>query len=1234
MKLKNLVFLFVLLLFSQLLSATHIVGGEMSYECLGNDEYRITMRVYRDCWGGGANLDNPAPISIYTGFSGTTLAMPPLSVNLSGASNIPPVLDNPCLIPPSNVCVQEGIYTFNVILPFNANGYHLTYERCCRNGTISNIFQPGDVGATYTIFISSEAQTSCNNSPVFNDFPPIIICGGEELNFDHSATDQEGDSLVYSFCAPFVGGSTTNPSPQQPAAPPYQEVNFIGGYTELNPMGGNPIVTIDPVTGLITGIPSILGQFVVGVCVQEYRNGVLISETKRDFQFNVTNCTQTIFANILEDELINPNLYVMHSCGENTINFVNQSSQQAFINDYFWAFDLNGMLDTSILTNPSFTFPGIGQYQGILVVNRGNLTCTDTAEIIVNVYPEINAGFEIVFDTCTLDPVSFIDTSFSGSGLITNWNWDFDDSNTSTIQNPIHTYLNPNSYDVTLEVIDSNNCADQISQILDWFPTSVIDIIYADSTGCEPHTVNFTNLSAPFTGAYDILWEFSDLTSSTDENPVHTFVNDGLYSVTVTVTSPTNCQSTAVYTDIINVVQAPNVDFSFVYDSCAIDVVSFFEQTSPGDSPLVSWFWEFGDDSTSTALNPMHQYLDAGSYSVSLTVIDQKGCPTTYTQIVDWFPAPIIDVIVADQRGCAPFNVFFDNNSYPINGYLTEWDFGDGNTSTLASPTHDYQYSGVYTVILTITSPTNCIESDTFTNLITVDSVPIAQFQFGADSCIVGPVSFIDQSIPGIDPIVSWDWDFGDGGGTSNQQSPQHLFPMSGTFDVSLVVLDQNGCTDSITQSITWAPAPTITVVPDLPNGCTDHTVFFQNNSFPLNGYATNWTFGDGAVSTVESPTHTYTSAGIYTISLEMISPSGCVSRDTFINMITVDTIPTAIISYNFDDCVDGITNFIDSSLSNGGTIIGWDWDFGDGNTSIDQHPAHAYTAQGTYDIQLTVTDDNGCTDQTVITIDWYPPSILDIEVDDYFGCTEHTVNFTNNSLPVIGYDILWDLGDGTTSTELNPTHTYTATGEYSVSLSITTPTGCISQETWVDYIRVTDPPVADFSFSPDKASNFEPEVEFTDLSENASQWYWDFDDNGEYSTQQNPTYTFQDTGFHAVTLLVTQLSGCQDSITKIVDVEPLFTYFLPNAFTPNYDDVNDFFKGKGITETLSNFEMNIWNRWGELVFTTNDPNQSWNGKKNNTGKMCKNGVYVVNVALVGGRGEQQEMKGFATLIR
>jgi gliding motility-associated-like protein len=349
---------------------------------------------------------------------------------------------------------------------------------------------------------------------------------------------------------------------------------------------------------------------------------------------------------------------------------------------------------------------------------------------------------------------------------------------------------------------------------------------------------------------------------------------------------------------------------------------------------------------------------------------------------------------------------------------------------------------------------------------------------------------------------------------------------------------------------------------------------------------------------------------------------------------ITLEIFPSlnADFSYVQDSCANDTIPFTDLSSSTGGAqVIEWIWNFGDGGTSVQQDPEHFYPLAGEFDATLIATDANGCSDTAVQRIAYFPTPELDFDLPDAGLCEPATLTFVNNSLPVNGYDVFWDLGDGSTSTNVSPTHTYSE-GNYTVSVEISSPTGC-SADTAFSSLTVRQSPIAAFGFSPGNPSIFQPTVSFDEQALYADSWLWDFG-NGDTSALRDPVYTFPDTGYFEVVLTVTNPSGCVDTAVARIDIEPIYTYFIPNALTPDGDGFNDFFRGEGYFFAINGFEMTIWNRWGENVFQTDDPSTAWNGRKNNTGEPCPPGTYVVLARINGPRNAYREIKGFVHLVR
>jgi gliding motility-associated-like protein len=684
-----LVLLFVWLAvgFSQ---ARHIVGGDVVYNCMGIDtisqtiSYEVIFTMYRDAAGGGADFDPDASFGVYKGgrnswtYVRTVSNRPATDIEL--VNNIDA---NPCLIIPPNIRVEKGVYRFNLTLPISNDTYLISYQRCCRNVTINNIVRPDETGAAFTVEITPFAQETCNNSPKFNKFPPIVICLGERVNFDHSATDPEGDQLVYEFCAPLTSGgqdgamgggdpnSCTGVRPDPQRCPPlYDEVTFrLPTYSAVNPIGGDPQIRIDSETGRITGIPTQLGQFVVGVCVKEFRNGQLMGELRRDFQFNVAVCEQSVVAQVQSDATQGDRDFLINSCGNNTVTFVNESYEEASIQSYYWNFDINGTSKIVNTRDATITFPGIGEYNGQMIINRGT-ECADTANIFVNVFPSIEAEYTFDYDTCIAGPVSFFDGSSSGAGPIKRWDWQFGDGGLSGRQDPAYRYEEPGVRLVTLTVEDNNQCTDVVTKRVTWQPApSTIIVEPTTFIGCKPANIFFNNLSSPIDSTYDINWDFGDGKTSKDISPTHIFEEEGIFDIKIDITTPIGCSVSKTFRDWIKVEPSPTADFVFSPEEPSnFNKELSFTDRSEG---ATGWFWNFSDLGISFDVNPTFQFPDTGVYKVDLIVLNERSCPDTMTQFIDIKPVVTLNMPTAfTPNNDAMNDIFYGKGYYDgIRGY-------------------------------------------------------------------------------------------------------------------------------------------------------------------------------------------------------------------------------------------------------------------------------------------------------------------------------------------------------------------------------------------------------------------------------------------------------------------------------------------------------------------------------------------------------------------------------------
>lgn len=638
------ILLFVLA--GQSLLANHIVGGQITYQCLGfvkNDPssnartYRITLKVYRDCAKGNPGFDSQpgfpaATVTIYGGRTSQSFTLDrPDTIGVKPTSGS-------CLVAPPNICLQEATYNFDVDLDIIANSYFVTYQRCCRNSTITNINNPTNVGATFTVEITPEAQNSCNKSPQFTNFPPAILCAGTQFSFDQAGKDADGDSLAYAFCTPFTGGGAPDgtcaacatPDPDLP--PPYNTVPFKGSFSQDFPLGRNATFNIDAKSGLLTGIPQLQGQYVVGFCISEYRKGKLLSVVRRDFQLNVATCQKILDAKIKSDSIAPNGDFFVKSCTGTLLDLVNASLGNDQIKTYKWEFNINGAVRTFDTKDVKVDFNKPGNYTGNLILNPGTV-CTDTANIAVRISPTLDARFVAVYDSCATGAVQFNDQSSSQGGTITRWNWNFGDAATSVQTSPSHQFNLAGNYKTKLQVVDALGCTDTFVRQINYFPIPpLIDVRPNSLQGCTPLVVNF---AAPFAAnfgnaPYKLTWDFGDGSSGSVLTPAHTYAKAGSYRPSLKILAPNGCTRASIAGSPIQVASSPQAKFTFAPEKINSQKpdVTFTDQSVDA----VKWSWNFGGAGVSSDQNPMFTFPQVGRVKVKLQVANTAGCTDTTTQ--------------------------------------------------------------------------------------------------------------------------------------------------------------------------------------------------------------------------------------------------------------------------------------------------------------------------------------------------------------------------------------------------------------------------------------------------------------------------------------------------------------------------------------------------------------------------------------------------------------------------
>jgi PKD repeat protein len=629
-------------------------------------------------------------------------------------------------------------------------------------------------------------------------------------------------------------------------------------------------------------------------------------------------------------------------------------------------------------------------------------------------------------------PVQFYDISY---GVPTSWSWSFGDGYYSSLTNPAHMYTTTGMYTVTLVV--SNALGTSTATKNNYIVVNsgpIADFYGSPTTGYPPLSVQFTDATYGYPTSWS--WTFGDGSTSLIQNPMHTYLTIGNYTVRLVVR---NLFGTATVTknQYIIVGPSPLADFYGTPTSGASPLsVNFYDTSTSG---MISWFWSFGDGSTSTIQNPVHGYQNPGNYSVTLVASNLYGSNTVLkTNYIHVYSIPAVDFYGVPTSGTAPLSVaFYDTSLGNITGW--QWRFGDGSTSTVQNPSHSYATAGNYSVRLIASNPIG-VSTTNKTKYIQVYSAPTAGC-YGTPTTGLAPlaVQFYDISFGNA---TSWSWTFGDGS-TSTIQNPAHTYYTPGNYTITLMIYNPLGTNTKIRINYVHVYSiPTASFYGTPTSGVSPLAVQFYDTSAG-NPVSWLWTFGDGSASNSQNPVHTYTTVSAITAyNVRLIVSNGygtnTVTKNSYIN-ITPPVPTTDFYGTPTNGMAPLFVQFTDSSFGN---PTSWSWTFGDGYGSGLHNPANTYFSPGTYTVTLIA--DNAYGSGTSIKSN-YIQVYADLTAGFYgtptTGPAPLSVQFYDSSYgnPTIWF---WSFGDGTTSTTQNPFHTYTHSGTYTVTLSVNNPYG------------------------------------------------------------------------------------------------------------------------------------------------------------------------------------------------
>lgn len=905
-----------------------------------------------------------------------------------------------------------------------------------------------------------------------------------------------------------------------------------------------------------------------------------VSLTIRD----ANNCSNTItrsdLITVFPDPEIDITIDEPFSCTvPHTANFINNNPAANLT--YIWDFG-NGETFTGPIPPPvDYSEPGTYDVSVMAMDQSTNCTTTEVFSNILQVGYLVEIDYSST-DNCQGSTFSFMDNSAEPADSV---RWNFGDGNFSSEMNPQHIFGQGGCFMVSL-IRYTQGCPSegQITEclLIESAPTAVFS--NNNPAGCTlPHTVTYTaNTASDVTWS----WNFGDGTTSTEQQPTHTYESYGVFPVQLRITNNNGCVN--VYTDTIQVIETAVQLADDDYWGCTPFEFTL-EENSATAVPINAWEWNIFDENdllvfTSTEENPTHTLIDTGLYNVQLTVTNEDGCSSTgvfegavaigHEVVPDFSATPLetcIDAVVS----------FTDMSSSNANFWI--WDYGDGVVvEDVQSPSHEYVDTGYFDVQL-FAFHYGCFSEIRYEDLIHVNP-PIGGAIIERNCDDPYAISFLDRSF-GVDSVF---WDFGEENlttDTSTILSPTHVFADTGCYNVVHSVFNiTTDCVDHDTIKVCISD-PRASFNLSNTDGCAPLAVTVDNNSIFAETY--EW-IAPGAVITganTESPIFTFNTPGIYSDIMLVISDiQEC--QDTF---RTVENVLARGLIVNFDTDITGgclplTVNFSDNSTSAFSTPLTWSWDIGNGLfTSDEESFSYTFDTVGNFSVALTVTDGDGCTVlknmNNVIEVT-NPKALFSA---DTTSCTADLVQF--QSLATGGtLTYLWDFGDGNTSTEAAPEHNYTQEGSYDVCLSIVNQYGCTDMQCKENYITIADPLA---NFTVDSTFAFCPPLlaRFTNMSTNANYYEWDFGDVSGSSDLENPPHVYTIPGAYSVQLIAGSTQNCRDTLILndlitlngpvgnfdfVVDTScaPMQVHFT-GASTDFYDYIWDF--GNGVLDTTLN---------------------------------------------------------------
>ena len=1156
-------------------NATYTVIGTDVNGCISNDTMQVfvnpvpsvTLNPTFICIGSTTTLSAGNPGCTYNWSTGETTQ----SITISDSGNVSVVVTNP------NGCSTLG--QTHVTTGGNITANPTTVNICAGQSTTLNA---GNPGATYA-WSDGESTQIISTSTAGNYYVTITDANGCAATMLNIVNVNPLPTIFFATNPTCYGDSMrfTNSTSVSAGTINSNLWSFGDSYSSAS---SNPV-----------HLYSTSGNY----------NVTLTSTTSEGCSVSVSNMVSV-------NPLPTANFSTTTVCLSNANQFTDQSSVSGGnISNWIWNFG-DGSQGNGASTSHTYATPG--QFTTSLIVTTNN-NCTDTISqnVIVNGLPLANFTAN---NGCAESDFTFTNNSTSTFGNVAIYDWSFGNGDSSTNENNIINYANSGTYTATLTVTSSLGCSDSVSHNIQVYPKPISSFTVMNA--CMNTPITIANASTISSGSIqNYYWNFGDQSTSSLVQPVHPYVNSGNYQVSLVITSDNGCRDTS--NQFVSSYELPSVSFS-TENVCLGNDVDFINNSSSTNG--INWDWNFGDGTNGNDIQPSHSFATSGNFNVQLTGTNSNGCTSTTSNSLNIYPNPVASFGVSNI--CLGGANQFVNQSSVDGGisFTSLWTMSDGTTSTQTNPAHSFDTPGIYNTQLSVTSLNGCTTQ--INHDVQVYNPPVARFA-GDDVCDGVSTQFTNQSFSQDGIIIGWLWNFGDNS-SSVEESPAHNYSTPNNYNVSLTTTSVYGCYDSYNDTVTVFERPSAAITAT--NACEGDSIQFANASVGGGSISYSWDLGNGFTSSQPNFAYIFPSAGIYEVTLVAMDQNNCSSTE----LARVEVFPKPSPDFSVNEvCLNSSTSFTNQSfVPTGNSITNYSWSFGDQSSSSVTSPTHVYSQTGNYNVSLLATTDKGCVQAKTLTTRVNPNPVALFSAGGQ-GCGPITSTFTGSSSisegSITGW--LWNFGDGEISTEPSSTHTFTASGNYDVNLTVVSDKGCYASYTGQNTIQVYPGPTANFSTDVVVTDIMNPTVHFQNLSSNYSSYQWIFGDGTSTSSVISPAHTFSDTGSYSALLITTNNYGCRDTISKSIEVKPKSTLFVPNAFTPNGDGKNDDFRP--FYTNMKNLQVWVFDRWGLLLKTWDSLDGSWDGYYE--GRKCQEDTYVYKIVGNGIDGQHSEWVGHVSII-